>query len=123
MAQILQPVFSLKGLQPMVSLAVFSALVALLFTALQVYWACRFALCYSPRLAPSCTKESLPRAAVLLCIRGADPSLLHCLNGLLHQDYPDYDIRIIIDSPEDPAWDILSSTLARTDVPNVQVSG
>jgi cellulose synthase/poly-beta-1,6-N-acetylglucosamine synthase-like glycosyltransferase len=106
----------------MLSLAVFSAFLALFFLAFQVYWACRFALRYVPRSAPKLMANGLPRATVLLCIRGADPSLLNCLNGLLHQDYPDYDIRIVIDSADDPAWDIVSATLARTDLPTVKVN-
>jgi cellulose synthase/poly-beta-1,6-N-acetylglucosamine synthase-like glycosyltransferase len=106
----------------MLSLAAFCAFVAILFLGFQVYWACRFALRYSLRSTPKLMANRLPRATVLLCIRGADPSLLNCLNGLLHQDYPDYDIRIVIDSADDPAWDIVRSTLARSDLPTVKVN-
>jgi len=47
-----------------------------------------------------------PKVAVILCLRGADPFLDACLKGALSQDYPRYDVRIIVDSCEDPAWAI-----------------
>jgi Glycosyl transferase family 21 len=56
-------------------------------------------------------KTFLPKATVILCMRGADPFLPDCLQGLMAQDYPDYQLRIVIDSPEDPAWDVVEKTL------------
>src|SRR5438132_1412721 len=106
----------------MLSLAAISAFIALFCLAFQVYWACRFVLRYSQQSAPKSAPNSWPRATVLLCIRGADPSLFNCLDGLLHQDYPHYDIRIVIDSADDPAWDIIRSILAREDLPSVKVN-
>lgn len=50
------------------------------------------------------TDEQCPRARVILCLRGSDPFLRRCLEGLLAQDYPAFDIRIVIDSRGDPAW-------------------
>jgi len=44
-----------------------------------------------------------PPAAVILPLRGADPSLEACLRALVEQDYPDYRIHIILDSRDDPA--------------------
>ena len=49
------------------------------------------------------TDEELPKAAVLLCLRGADPSLPTCLRRLLRQDYPDYELFVAVDSKSDPA--------------------
>src|ERR1700722_7051968 len=51
-----------------------------------------------------------PRAAVLLPVRGADPHLADCLHGLLNQDYPAYDVWIIVDSREDSAWDVIAKS-------------
>lgn len=45
----------------------------------------------------------LPRAAVILCLRGSDPYLSECLERLTDQDYPEYDLWIVLDSPSDPA--------------------
>jgi cellulose synthase/poly-beta-1,6-N-acetylglucosamine synthase-like glycosyltransferase len=55
----------------------------------------------------------LPKATVILCLRGADPSLTYCLEGLLSQDYPDYNIQVVIDSESDPAWHIVQPFLAK----------
>jgi hypothetical protein len=58
-------------------------------------------------------KACLPRAAVILCVRGSDPSLIRCLTGVLHQDYPSYRVRIMVDSREDPAWPAIQEILAQ----------
>jgi cellulose synthase/poly-beta-1,6-N-acetylglucosamine synthase-like glycosyltransferase len=58
----------------------------------------------------------LPEVAVLLPLRGADPSLEACLKGLLAQDYPAYRVHIVIDSAEDPAQSVVARVLAETGV-------
>jgi cellulose synthase/poly-beta-1,6-N-acetylglucosamine synthase-like glycosyltransferase len=67
-------------------------------------------------------ESELPRVVVVLPIRGADPSLASCLRGLLNQDYPQYEVRIIIDSMEDPAWSLVHEVLSKDHGPRVQVS-
>lgn len=44
------------------------------------------------------------RAAIVLCLRGADPFLERCLAGILTQDYPDFEVVIVVDHRDDPAW-------------------
>src|SRR5690349_5387235 len=44
------------------------------------------------------------RAAIVLCLRGADPFLHRCLTGILTQDYPDFEVLIVVDNRDDPAW-------------------
>ncbi len=44
-----------------------------------------------------------PHTAVVLCLRGDDPSLAACLNSLVAQTYPNFEIHFVIDSPQDPA--------------------
>jgi Glycosyl transferase family 21 len=56
--------------------------------------------------------QPLPEVAVLLPLRGADPSLEACLKGLLAQDYPAYRVHIVIDSAEDPAQAVVARVLA-----------
>lgn len=75
-------------------------------------WAVRFSALYPPPTSVTDDETDLPRVAVLLAVRGADPSLPACLEGLLTQNYPDYELRIIIDSRSDPAWEIVTATLA-----------
>ena len=67
-------------------------------------------------------KEELPLAAIVLCVRGADPFLADCIDALLHQNYPQYSLRIVIDSLEDPAWSVVNQAIERSGATNVQVS-
>jgi cellulose synthase/poly-beta-1,6-N-acetylglucosamine synthase-like glycosyltransferase len=58
---------------------------------------------------------------VILCLRGTDPFLKNCIQGLLNQDYPRYQIRIVVDSPHDPAHIVLSDILAGSTNSNIVV--
>jgi hypothetical protein len=44
--------------------------------------------------------------------RPADPSLADCVRWLLHQDYPGYEVFVVIDSELDPACELLWPLLA-----------
>ncbi|HVJ85411.1 MAG TPA: glycosyltransferase family 2 protein [Caulifigura sp.] len=46
-----------------------------------------------------------PRAQVILSLKGLDPFLERCLDRLASQDYPNYQVTVVVDSQEDPAWD------------------
>jgi hypothetical protein len=92
------------------------------FLALPVFWGWRLALLYVFRpAAPPLADADLPSVAVILPLRGADPSLRGCLGGLLDQDYPRYSVRIVIDSLADPAWDLVPEILAGGHGPHVDV--
>jgi cellulose synthase/poly-beta-1,6-N-acetylglucosamine synthase-like glycosyltransferase len=54
-----------------------------------------------------------PKAAVILCLRGCDPFLQKCLESILTQDYPDYEVHIVVDRVEDPAWKVAESLVER----------
>src|SRR5579862_9174839 len=96
----------------MLYLAIISLVFALIFLGLQLFWAWRLAACYPQKETVAAPSDWLPRVAVVLSVRGADPSLLDCLRRLLQQDYPDYEVFIVIDSENDPAWEILQPILA-----------
>lgn len=66
--------------------------------------------------------DLLPKAAVILCLRGSDPFLLDCLRALLNQNYPQYELRIIVDSREDPAWAIVTQMLENQAETHLQVN-
>jgi predicted ATP-grasp superfamily ATP-dependent carboligase len=70
---------------------------------------------------PAGSQGYCPKAAVVLCLRGDDPFLEACLEGLLHQDYPDYDVKIVVDQPTDPAWHKSHEVVARAAARNVQI--
>lgn len=54
-----------------------------------------------------------PKAAVVLCLRGVDPFLSDCINGLLTQNYADYKVYFVVDHREDPVLPVLEKMLAR----------
>jgi len=54
----------------------------------------------------------LPRAAIVLSLRGADPSLAGVLRSLLDQDHPHYLVAVILDSTDDPAHEIVVAAAA-----------
>ncbi|BCL34598.1 glycosyltransferase [Nostoc sp. MS1] len=66
--------------------------------------------------------ELLPKTAVLLCLRGADPFLGDCLRSLLKQNYPQYDLKLIIDSEEDPAWEVAQNIIHEVGATNISMS-
>jgi cellulose synthase/poly-beta-1,6-N-acetylglucosamine synthase-like glycosyltransferase len=78
-------------------------------------------LFHSPSPEPM-QDESLPKAAIVLSLRGADPFLTDCVHALLNQNYPQYRVHIVIDSQEDPAWKIVNDTIKRSQAKHVQVN-
>jgi hypothetical protein len=83
----------------------------------------RFAGMYwrRPGAAPAPTGR---RIAVMLSVRGHDVSLERCVRGLLEQDYPDFDLHICVDHPDDPSDSIIADVLAEWPLalPRVHVS-
>lgn len=71
---------------------------------------------------PLLSDQQLPKTAVILCLRGADPFLPNCLRSLLQQNYPEYDLKLIIDSPEDPAFKIAQEVITELNANNCQIS-
>ncbi len=68
------------------------------------------------------SNNKLPRTAIILCLRGADPFLPKCLEALLNQNYPDYELQIAIDSYEDPAWKMVTQTLKEQAAKHVKIN-
>ncbi|MCA9043435.1 MAG: glycosyltransferase family 2 protein [Planctomycetaceae bacterium] len=60
----------------------------------------------------TCDLSSPPKVLLIQCLKGTDPFLLDALQRLATQDYPNYSIRIIVDSPDDPAWEAVNEFLA-----------
>jgi glycosyltransferase involved in cell wall biosynthesis len=92
------------------------------FVLLPVVWTWRtvwFVGRHSGNVASA--ESELPRAAIILAVRGADPSLSHCLAGILRQDYPRYSVRIVVDSQQDRGWDMVHDVLQKGHNPRVNV--
>lgn len=90
--------------------------------AIQAFITLLFLLYLRSRPKTVLSDEQLPKTAVILCLRGADPFLPNCLQALLKQNYPQYDLKLIVDSQEDPAWQIASNTINQLGATNVQIS-
>lgn len=63
----------------------------------------------------------LPKAAIILPIKGLDPDLKNCLLQLLRQDYPEYELRIVVHSADDPALSVINAAILESGKTNVHV--
>lgn len=90
--------------------------------AIQVCLIIVFLWCLSSHQKNLLPDDQLPKTAVILCVRGADPTLGKCLRSLLNQNYPRYDLKLIIDSQQDPAWKIAKDTISKLGATNVEIS-
>ncbi|MDR0704344.1 MAG: glycosyltransferase family 2 protein, partial [Planctomycetaceae bacterium] len=64
--------------------------------------------------------EFVPKTMVLLTLRGVDPFLKRCLEGLLTQNYPNYAVRLIFDHPEDSALQVAKEIVETCHADNVE---
>ena len=83
----------------------------------EIYFTTVFIASFRQNKQDSYEDSELPKVAIALCLRGADPFLPKCLSALLNQNYPEYELRIVVDSKKDPAWAIANQTLLQTDIP------
>lgn len=58
-------------------------------------------------------QQKEPRVAVLMSVRGADPSLEHSINGVLNQTHTNYEVHVVVDHPDDDAWPLLKDLAAK----------
>lgn len=65
------------------------------------------------RKSPLPDHDTFGKAVVLLCLRGADPRLSICLDRLMSQDHPNFEVRVVVDSRKDPAWPIVQAAIER----------
>jgi glycosyltransferase involved in cell wall biosynthesis len=93
----------------------------LILFAVQAFPTLGFARVLERFRRPRLSDEDCPKAAVILCLRGGDPFLASCLQGLFQQDYPRFTIFVIVDSPEDPAYRIVQEEVRRSGETNVVV--
>lgn len=99
-----------------VTLAVF----LLLILAVQVKWANEFVDLYQEK-EPETGEPYLPHVGVIMALRGADPFLSDSLRGLMSLDYPSHEIRIIIDSGVDPAFEVVDRIRKEMGAANVTI--
>jgi SAM-dependent methyltransferase/glycosyltransferase involved in cell wall biosynthesis len=79
-------------------------LVQLLGVAVYLRWFRNFKL-------SEASDSELPKAAIVLSIRGPAPFLQECLTKLAAQNYPNYKIHLVVDHPSDPANEVIGRWL------------
>jgi hypothetical protein len=53
----------------------------------------------------------LPRFGVVMPVRGLEPGLAEALRSVLAQDYPSFELHVVVDSRDDPAWPVAARTV------------
>ncbi|MEQ8791304.1 MAG: glycosyltransferase family 2 protein [Pirellulaceae bacterium] len=71
--------------------------------------------------APAAETAGLPSVAIVMAVRGTDPFLRQSLDRLLNQEYPDFNILIVVDSQSDDAWNAIEEAQASDDQGRIQV--
>lgn len=64
----------------------------------------------------------LPKVTVILYLSQISSSLPQHLEALLNQNYSNYQLHLILNSPEDPAWAMIKHAIADRLIPLVRVS-
>ena len=62
-----------------------------------------------------------PKTVVCLNLRGLDPFLTTALPALLNQDYPNYDVIIVVDHPDDPVYALAEEVIRASNITNVKL--
>ncbi len=96
------------------------ALVVLLFLG-QACLVLGFVHVLRKKRPPLLEDHQAPKAAVILCLRGGDPFLADCLQGLLGQNYPNFDVRVIVDHKDDPAYRCADEAIQAAGMSNVTI--
>lgn len=80
--------------------------------------AMRFYFVIRNRRSRSLPIEHQQNAAIVLAVRGCDPTLPKTISGLLNQNFRDYRVVVVVDSLEDPAWSMLKQIQFDSDQKN-----
>jgi cellulose synthase/poly-beta-1,6-N-acetylglucosamine synthase-like glycosyltransferase len=104
----------------MIAITFFSSLFLLAFFVWQAVLTVRFVSLLRRKPLGRLEDEACPKTAVILCVRGKDPYLQDCLDGLSRQDYPHYDIRVIVDHESDPAFPVVQAARDRNSASNLK---
>jgi len=65
--------------------------------------------------------DCCPKVAVILCLRGTDPFLENCLRGVINLDYPQFELFVVVDNQDDPAWEVVTRVVGSTQSPKVHI--
>ena len=106
----------------MLRLTIAVSVVSLLYWFVQGLWALAYVTVLRRGRRPALPKARLPKFCVGMPLRGADPHLRESIQSILAQDYPDFELRITIDSAQDPAWNVVAETVQAAGAKNVRVT-
>jgi cellulose synthase/poly-beta-1,6-N-acetylglucosamine synthase-like glycosyltransferase len=110
----------IEGAVVLTAAIVMTGLLILVSWGRMAWWSLRIASWYPLAPVPDdVAARNWPRAAVLLPLRGSDPLLIDCLRGLCRQDYPDFEVVIVVDHPNDDAWEPVRQAIA--EFPQVRI--
>lgn len=96
-------------------------IVCVALAAIQVVLGARLASLFRQPAPPLLTDEECPEVVALLCLRGTDPFLPTMLQRLFAQDYPTYRVRVVIDSADDPARQVVEEVIRRSEARHVDL--
>ncbi len=108
---------------PLLTVSVIASVLLMVALLLRsIIWTRRFLAALPTGSSASPEAETdLPRAVVVLPVRGKDPFLARCIETLLEQNYPNYILRIIVDSDSDPAVPVIEQAVNQYSVDRVEV--
>jgi len=65
--------------------------------------------------------SDLPKVVILMGLKDTDPYLQEGIVRLTRQDYPDYELQIVVHSRDDPAWEVVERAIQESGATNVRV--
>ena len=97
-----------------------SAIIAgqIIFAAavIQLSIAISFGRWFSKKTCTTAPEGHQAMAAVIMSVRGCDPTLKASLIGVLQQQYAHYQVHLVVDHREDPAWETATQIKSEFDV-------
>ncbi|MEM7555565.1 MAG: glycosyltransferase family 2 protein [Cyanobacteria bacterium P01_A01_bin.84] len=102
-------------------LVTFLSFALLLWLSLQLLLSFLFLWYVRSTNGTSLPDEELPKAAIILCLRGSDPFLEKCLRSLLQQNYPEYHLKLVVDHEDDPSWVSINNIITEYQPTNMEV--
>ncbi|MGB1931162.1 MAG: glycosyltransferase [Mariniblastus sp.] len=97
----------------------FSAMIAgqIIFAAalIQLSIAISFERWFSKKISKTATTANQSMTAVIMSVRGCDPTFETALTGVLQQDYANYQIHLVVDHEDDPVWKVATRIKAKFD--------
>jgi len=105
----------------MLATSIFVGSLMLAVCLFQGFWVIYFVRLLRGARAAEVDDGELPRVSILLSLRGADPHLAKGLRRLMTQNYPDFQLRIVVDREDDPAWQVVEDAIRETGFQQVHV--